>query len=64
MRQSQLSRIEERLARIEAENGQILASLGLLLEALVEEGEDEEPQFDLDGNPLQVVERDQDESLD
>lgn len=64
MRQSQLSRIEERLARIEAENGQILASLGLLLEALVEEGEDEEPQFDLDGNPLQVVERDQNESLD
>lgn len=57
MKQAQLNRIEESQKRIEAK-------LDALLEAVAEEDDEEEQQFDLDGNPLEIVERNQNESLD
>ncbi|NGR09396.1 hypothetical protein G5B41_17790 [bacterium SGD-2] len=59
-----LKRIEFRLAQIENQLGRITASLDLLVEALADEGDDDEPQFDLDGNLIENFERDDNESLD
>lgn len=40
------------LDRIEAAQQRIEAKLDMLIDALAEEGEDADQQFDLDGNPL------------
>jgi len=45
MKQSQLNRIEQGIARLEAK-------VDALLDALAEADDEDEQQFDLDGNPL------------
>jgi hypothetical protein len=47
-----------------AQLDRIEAKLDALLGALVEEGPDEEPQYDLDGNLIEGGERDETQSLD
>ena len=49
--------MKEQLDRIEAK-------LDALLDALADEGGDDEPQYDLDGNLIEGGERDENESLD
>lgn len=49
--------MKEQLDRIEAK-------LDALLDALADEGDEDEPQYDLDGNLIENVERDENESLD
>lgn len=49
--------MKEQLDRIEAK-------LDALLDALADEYDEEDQQLDLDGNPLDDVERDANESLD
>lgn len=59
-----LKNIERRLAQIENRLGRIEAGHALLVEALAEEGEDFEPEYDLDGNLVEGGERNENESLD
>lgn len=59
MKQNQLNRIEQGIARLEAK-------LDALLAAVTAEDDEqaEQPQLDLDGNPVGAVERQAGESLD
>lgn len=56
MKQSQLNRIEQGIARLEAK-------VDALIEALADEGDEEEEQYDLDGNLIDSAERDENEPL-
>lgn len=47
-----------------AQMDRIEAKLDALLDALADEGDDDEPQYDLDGNLIEGGERDENESLD
>lgn len=53
---------QTQLDRIEANQTEIKAMMAALLDALADEAEDEDPGFDLDGNPL-AAERDSSQPL-
>ena len=61
---TQLDRIEQNQKLILAGQEQTRAMLAALLDALADEGDDDEPQFDLDGNLIENFERDENDSLD
>lgn len=62
--QEQLDRIEARQKQILEELARNSAALAAVLDALSEDGEEEGPQYDLDGNLIERGERDQSQSLD
>ena len=56
--------MKEQLDRIERNQRRIESKLDALLDALADEGDDDEPQYDLDGNLIENFERDDNDSLD